>query len=183
MSIPFIPLRGQTPSSFLLIFLLYRFLPRLAQVPYTSSSLCPWVEPLLKTTLEQLPSPSIDTSTSISTVLFGWVHLENSPPHDTIASSHCLDPLWYVQLPMSPNFTIFIIALHSLPLPYTLLINQEMKGWSTMFFPDPSFRKEKWLLFDLNLILSTFLETTSTISASPYLINLIHSGKNKITLS
>jgi hypothetical protein len=54
------------------------------------------MEPLLKTTFEQLPSPTHDTFTSISIVLFGWAHLENSPPHDTIPSSHCLDPSWYV---------------------------------------------------------------------------------------
>jgi hypothetical protein len=46
------------------------------------------MEQHLKISVEELPPPTSYASTSISTVLHDWVHLEKSPPHDVTALSH-----------------------------------------------------------------------------------------------
>jgi hypothetical protein len=104
-----------------LILLFYLSLQGLAQLFCTSSSLHPWVEPPLKSSLKQSPSPTSDASTSISTMLFGWVHLESSPLHDIITSSHCLVSSWHVQPSLVQMSTILMIILHSLLTHYSLI--------------------------------------------------------------
>lgn len=122
------------------ILLFYPSLLGLTQVFYTSSSLHPWMEPALKTYLEQLPSLTNDASTSISIVLFGWVHLESSPLHDTITSSHCLASSWYVQPSLVQMSTILIITFHSLLTHY--LSNRRWRS-GQQCFPPFKFQEEK----------------------------------------
>lgn len=65
----------------------------------TFSSICPWMEQFPKTSLEQPPPLTSDTSTSISIRLVGRVHLESSPLHDAIASSQYFVSSQYIEPP------------------------------------------------------------------------------------
>jgi hypothetical protein len=58
-----------------------------------------------------------------------------------------------------------------------------MEGQVTMFSPLKALERKNGCWPDLNLILSTFLKATSTISTLPYLADLVDLNKNKITLS
>jgi hypothetical protein len=72
----------------------------------------------METFLEQPPPPISDASTSILTMLFGWVYLESSPPHDVTIPLHITLPLHDTSNPpSSPNFTTsssFLIPSHFL---------------------------------------------------------------------
>jgi hypothetical protein len=109
------------------------------------------------------------------------VHLESSPLHDAITSSHCLASSWYVQPSLVQMSTILIITLHSLLTHYS-----SIRRWRSGRQCFPSFKlqeEENGCCLDLNLIPSTFLEATSAISIPPYLENLANWSENMITLS
>jgi hypothetical protein len=86
----------------------------------------------METFLEQPPPPISDASTSILTMLFGWVYLESSPPHDVVIPLHiALPPHDTSNPPSSPNFTIS----SSFFIPHTLLVNLEMEGGQQCLSP------------------------------------------------
>ncbi len=104
----FVPTQEGKPSTSLLnqtlcfcIHILFSTATLLGLTPVLCplSSIFPWVEQCLKTSFEQSPPPTSDTSTSISIRLVGWAHLESSPPHDAIAPSQYFTSSQYVQPP------------------------------------------------------------------------------------
>ncbi len=118
---PSISLLGQNPSFFVHPpFLLLPYSRPLTPILCTFSSVCPWVDQYhMETFLEQPPPPPIsDASTSILTMLFGWVYLESSPPHDVAIPFHITLPLHDMSNPPNnPNFTTsssFFIPSHFL---------------------------------------------------------------------
>lgn len=178
---PSISLLSQTPSfSTHPPSLLLPYNRPLTPILCTFSSICFWMDQQhMETFLEQPPPPISDASTSILTMLFGWVYLESSPPHDVAIPLHtALPPRDTSNPPSNPNFTTSSWFF----IPHTLLVNLEMEGWSTMPFPLSTSRRRYWSYLDLNLIPSTFLKATFTISVPPYPTNLTNPSEDMITL-
>jgi len=100
-------------------FLLLPYSRPLTPILCTFSLICLWVDQqCMETFLEQPPPPISDASTSILTMLFGWVYLESSFPHDVTIPLHSTLPLHHTSKPPNnPNFTpssSFLIPSHSL---------------------------------------------------------------------
>ncbi len=117
----------------------------LTLVLYTFSSIRPWMELFLEPSLEKPPPTTCDVSTSIPTVLLGWVYLESSPLCDVEAPSPYLNPSWYVQPPINQDFTS-----SSNPTPSHFLTQYSSllrwRQWSTMSSFILNFKKKLLLL-------------------------------------
>lgn len=178
---PFTLLLGQTSPLLCLSSFPIPTLLNQASILYTFSPICPWVEQHLEISLEQSPPPTSYATTSISTLLHGWVHLEKSHPHDVEPFHTTLLPHDTSNPLNNPNLTTsssLLIPSHFIPHYSSIW---EVEGWSTMSPPLASGRKCLYFL-DLNLIPST-LKATPTIFVPLYSANLTDLGEDQITMS